>query len=62
MEIKEMPQAKKFVDWLLDMEYLEKEDVDRDGINIAYDMHKVKEVAPRFYNLLMCMCDCDDRG
>ena len=62
MEFKEMKSAEKFVDWLLDMEYLEKEDVDLDGANMADDMHKVKEVAPRFYNLLMCICDCEDRA
>lgn len=62
MEIKGMNGATKFVDWLLEMGYLDKEDIVTDGVDIAMDMNKVKEVAPKFYNMLMCMCDCEERA
>ena len=62
MEIKGMNGATKFVDWLLEMGYLDKEDIATDGVDIAMDMDKVKEVAPKFYNMLMCMCDCEERA
>ena len=62
MEIKGMNGATKFVDWLLEMGYLDKEDIATDGVDIAMDMNKVKEVAPKFYNMLMCMCDCEERA
>lgn len=62
MDIKGMNGATKFVDWLLDVGYLEKEDINPDGVEIAQDMAKVKKVAPKFYNMLMCMCDCEERA
>ena len=62
MEIKGMNGATKFVDWLLEMGHLDKEDISTDGVEIARDMNKVKEVAPKFYNMLMCMCDCEERA
>ena len=62
MEIKEMNGATKFVDWLLAVGYLEKEDISSDGAEIAQDMAKVKEVTPKFYNMLMCMCNCEERA
>lgn len=61
MDIAPMNGATKFVDWLLEMGYLDKEDISTDGIEIAQDMNKIKKVAPRFYNMLMCMCDCEER-
>ncbi|MDE7446144.1 MAG: hypothetical protein K2N15_10670 [Lachnospiraceae bacterium] len=60
--IKGMNGATKFVDWLLEMGYLEKEDISEDGVDIAKDIGKVKEVAPKFYNMLMCMCNCEERA
>lgn len=51
----------KFVDWLLEMGYLDKEDISSDGVEIARDMNRVKEVTPKFYNMLMCMCNCEER-
>lgn len=62
MEIKGMNGATKFVDWLLEMRYLDKEDIATDGADIAMDMNKIKKVAPKFYNMLMCMCDCEERA
>ena len=62
MEIKEMNGTTQFVDWLLEMGYLEKEDISIDGVEITKDMIKVKEVAPKFYNMLMCMCGCEERA
>lgn len=62
MEIYKMNGATKFVDWLLQMGYLEKEDIVYDGVDIAKDMNKVKEVAPKLYNMLMCMCNCEERA
>lgn len=62
MDIKGMNGATKFVNWLLDVGYLEKEDINQDGVEIAQDMAKVKKVAPKFYNMLMCMCDCEERA
>ena len=62
MEIKGMNGVIKFVDWLLEMGYLDKEDITTDGVDIAMDMNKIKEVAPKFYNMLMCMCDCEERA
>ena len=43
MDIKGMNGATKFVDWLLDVGYLEKEDINSDGVEIAQDMAKVKK-------------------
>ena len=62
MEIKGMNGATKFVDWLLEMGYLDEEDIATDGVDIAMDMNKVKEIAPKFYNMLMCMCNCEERA
>lgn len=62
MEIKGMNGVTKFVDWLLEMGYLDKEDITTDGVDIVMDMNKIKEVAPKFYNMLMCMCDCEERA
>ena len=62
MKIKDMNGATKFVDWLLEMEYLSKEDISMDGVEIAKDLNKVKKVAPKFYNMLMCMCNCEERA
>lgn len=59
--IKGMDGATQFIDWLLDMGYLEIGDIQADGIEIVKDMNKVKEVAPKLYNMLMCMCDCEER-
>ena len=61
MDIAPMNGATKFVDWLLEMGYLDKEDISTDGIEVAQDMNKIKEVTPRFYNMLMCMCNCEER-
>jgi hypothetical protein len=61
MEIKGMNGAKKIIDWLLEMGYLEKEELPSDEIEITEDINKVKEFAPKFYNMLMCMCDCEER-
>ncbi len=62
MKIKGMNGATKFVDWLVMVGYLDKEDISDDGVDIAKDMNKVKEHAPKLYNLLMCMCDCEERA
>lgn len=57
-----MNSTTKFIDWLLEMGYLDKEDISEDGIEIAKDMRKIKETAPKFYNLLMCMCNSEERA
>ena len=62
MEIKEMNSATKFVDWLLEMGYLDKDDISTDGVEITKDMKKVRDVAPKFYNMLMCMCNSKERA
>ena len=62
MEIKEMNSATKFVDWLLEMGYLDKDDISTDGVEIAKDMKKVRDVAPKFYIMLMCMCNSKERA
>ena len=62
MEIKGMNGATKFVDWLLEMGYMDKEDISTDGIEIANDLNKVKEVAPKFYNMRMCKSNCEDKA
>ena len=54
--------ATKFVDWLLEMGYLDKEDISADGVEIVSDIGKVKKVAPKFYNMLMVMCNCSERA
>ena len=43
----------QFLEWLLEMEYLDSEDIDMDGEEMERDLAKIKEVAPKFYNLLM---------
>lgn len=50
--------AEQFINWLLEMEYMESADVK----DITNDVALIKEAAPRLYNLLMCMCDCSDRA
>lgn len=57
MKTKEMNGAKKFISWLLDRGYLEQDDLLTDEKEIVEDMKKIKKVAPKFYNMLMCMCD-----
>ena len=55
-----MSGSETFVPWLFEMGYLDKEDVVMDEKEIEEDLNKVKEVAPRFYNMLMCMCNYEE--
>ena len=48
--------ALTFMNWLLNMGYLESGDIIEDGDEIIKDMTKIKTVAPKFYHMLMCMC------
>lgn len=57
MEISKMNNETKFIDWLLEMGYLDKEDILEDGKEIANDIRKIRDVAPKFYNMLMCISD-----
>lgn len=57
-----MNAAEKFVDWLLRMGYMNEEDILEDGSEIAKDMDNIRRVAPKFYNLMMCLCDCSDHA
>ena len=57
-EVKATNEGSEFVDWLLSTGYLEEEDIFMDGDEIARDIAKVKEAAPKFYNLLMSLCGC----
>lgn len=53
-----------FVDWLINMGYLDKEDVEdfRDREEIEKDLLVVKRHAPKMFNLLMTMCGSDARA
>ena len=44
--------GEQFVDWLVQMGYLDEEDIQMDGEEINNDLKVIKEVAPKFYNLL----------
>lgn len=52
--------ASDFTDWLLETGYLDSEDI-CDAMEIIQDLDKVKKAAPKFYNLLMCMCNSKER-
>lgn len=54
----------KFISWMIDMGYLgdeykfmEREEIVEERKQIREDMEKVKEVAPKFYNLIMNVVD-----
>lgn len=54
----------KFISWMTDMGYLgdeykfmEMEEIVEERKQIREDMEKVKEVAPKFYNLIMNIID-----
>ena len=51
-----MEGPQKFIDWLLEMGYLEQDDIPTDKKEIIADIRKVRTVAPKFYNMMMCMC------
>lgn len=55
-----MSGSETFVSWLFEMGYLDKEDVVMNEKDIEGDLNKVKEVAPRLYNMLMCMCNYEE--
>ena len=54
----------KFIFWMTDMGYLgdeyrfmEREEIVNERRQIREDMEKIKEVAPKFYNLIMSVVD-----
>lgn len=55
-----MEGPQKFIDWLLEMGYLEQDDIPTDKKEIIADIRKVRTVAPKFYNMMMCMCNCGE--
>lgn len=57
-----MEGPQKFIDWLLEMGYLEQNDIQTDKEEIIADIRKVRTVAPKFYNMMMCMCNCEERS
>lgn len=57
-----MEGPRKFIEWLLEMGYLELDDIPTDREEIVADIKKIREVAPKFYNMMMCMCDCEERS
>lgn len=57
-----MEGPQKFIDWLLEMGYLEQDDIPTDKKEIIADIRKVRTVAPKFYNMKMCMCNCGERS
>lgn len=44
------------------MGYLEQDDIPTDKKEIIADIRKVRTVAPKFYNMMMCMCNCEERS
>lgn len=58
----EMNACTKFVDWLLEMGYMTKEDITEDAVDLARDIGAVRRHAPKLFNMLMCMCNCEDRA
>lgn len=57
-----MEGPQKFIDWLLEMGYLEQNDIPTDKEEIIADIRKIRMVAPKFYNMMMCMCNCEERS
>lgn len=57
-----MEGPQKFIDWLLEMGYLEQDDIPTDKKEIIADIRKVRTVSPKFYNMMMCMCNCGERS
>lgn len=57
-----MEGPQKFIDWLLEMGYLEQDDIPTDKEEVIADIRKVRTVAPKFYNMMMCMCNCEERS
>ena len=45
-----------FFNWMLEMGYLEPEDIEEDGEEFSKDLAIILEVAPRFYDFIMGMC------
>lgn len=57
-----MEEPHKFIEWLLEMGYLEPDDIPTEREEIVEDIKKIREVAPKFYNMMMRMCDCEERS
>lgn len=49
-----MEGPQKFIDWLLEMGYLEQDDIPTDKEEIIANIRKVRTVAPKFYNICVC--------
>lgn len=58
---KKTNETLKFVEWCLQMGYLEEDDLVCDNEEMAEDLSRAKESVPKLYNMLMCMCDCEDK-
>ena len=48
-----MEGPQKFIDWLLEMGYMEQSDIPTDKEEIIADIRKIRMVAPKFYNMMM---------
>lgn len=55
-----MSGSETFISWLFEMGYLDKNDIVMDGKEIEEDLDKVKEMVPKFYNMLMGMCNYEE--
>lgn len=48
------PTNGRFAEWLNNLGYLEDDDLKMDGAEINADLEKIKDIAPKLYNLLRC--------
>ena len=49
--------ANNFYDWLIDLDYRDKDDKKEDIADVLEDLTKVKEVAPKLFNLIKEISD-----
>lgn len=55
-----MEGPQKFIDWLLEMGYMEQSDIPTDKEEIIADIRKIRMVAPKFYNMMMQVMAMDN--
>lgn len=53
MYITNLRNLKSIIDWLKEMEMIEQEDI----LEVVEDLKQIREVTPRFYNMLVLRAD-----
>lgn len=57
-----MDYTRDFLNWLVNMGYVDVTDVAEDVNDITRDLKTIRVVAPKFFNLIMCMCNSERRA